>query len=86
MACHCSNSKALGGSCAAYDISPESEPALELHSRAAPSVEAHHHVNGPDTGRNLGGRRIIKKGLLAKWGIWGIGIITCSTFPFLKVT
>ena len=34
---------------------------LELHSRAAPSVESHHHVNGPDTGRNYGGRRIIKK-------------------------
>ena len=23
-------------------LSPESEPTLELHSRAAPSVEAHH--------------------------------------------
>ena len=23
-----------------------------LHSRAAPSVEAHHRVNGPDIGRN----------------------------------
>ena len=40
---------------------PNQEPALELHSRAAPSVEAHHRVNGPDTGRNSGGRRIIKK-------------------------
>ena len=39
---------------------PNQEPALELHSRAAPSVEAHHHVKGPDTGRNFGGRRIIK--------------------------
>ena len=43
------------------DTSPESEPALELHSRAVPSVEAHHRVNGPDTGRNSGGRQIIKK-------------------------
>ena len=37
----------------------------ELHSRAAPNVEAYHRVNGPDTGRNSGGRRIIKKDLLA---------------------
>ena len=36
------------------------EPALELHSRAAPSVEAHHRVNGPDTERNSGGRWIKK--------------------------
>ena len=27
---------------------PNQEPTLELHSRAAPSVEAHHCVNGPD--------------------------------------
>ena len=40
--------------------SPKSEPALELHSRAAPSVEAHQHVSGPNTGRNSGGRRIKK--------------------------
>ena len=33
-------------------ISPKTEPALELHSRAAPSMEAHHHVNGPNIGRN----------------------------------
>ena len=37
---------------------PKLEPALELHSRAAPSVEAHHRVNNPDTARNSGGRRI----------------------------
>ena len=43
------------------DISPKSEPALELHSRAAPSVEAHHGSVGPNTGRNSGGKRIIKK-------------------------
>ena len=41
---------------------PNQEPTLELHSRDAPSVEAHHRVNGPDTGRNSGGRR--KKKLL----------------------
>ena len=40
------------------DISPESRARPELHIRAAPSVEAHHC---PDTGRNSGGRRIIKK-------------------------
>ena len=34
-----------------------SEPALELHSRAVPSEEAHHPVKGPNTGRNFGGRR-----------------------------
>ena len=34
------------------------ESAQGLHSRAAPSVEAHHPVNGLDTGRNSGGRRI----------------------------
>ena len=28
--------------------------ALELHSRAAPSVEAHYRVSGPNTGRNSG--------------------------------
>ena len=42
-------------------ISPKSVPALELHSRAAPSVEAHHHSDGPDAGRNSRGRWIIKK-------------------------
>ena len=46
--------------CVANDIeSPKSEPALELHSRAAPSVEAHHCSDGPDVGRNSGGRQII---------------------------
>ena len=38
----------------------KSEPALELISRAGPSVEAHHRSVGPDAGRNSGGRRIIK--------------------------
>ena len=41
--------------------SPNQEPALELHSRAEPSVEAHHSSVGPDTGRNSGGRRIENK-------------------------
>ena len=37
-------------------------PTLELNSRAAPSVEEHHSVNGPDTGRNSGGRQIKNEG------------------------
>ena len=39
------------------------EPTLELHSLAARSVEAHHRANGngPGTGSNSGGMRIIKK-------------------------
>ena len=47
---------------------PNQKPALELHSRAAPSVEAHHRSVGPDAGRNSGGRLITKnkKGLLSK--------------------
>ena len=36
---------------------PKQEPALELHSRATPSVEEHHRVNCPDTGRNSGVRQ-----------------------------
>ena len=36
------------------------ELALELLSRAAPSVEAHHHVNGHDKGRNSGERQMKK--------------------------
>ena len=42
---------------------PNQEPPLELHSKAVPRVEAHHRVNGPDPGRNSGGRQIIKKKL-----------------------
>ena len=30
-------------------------------SKAVPSVEAHHRVTGSNTGRNYGGRLIIKK-------------------------
>ena len=41
------------------DISPKSEPALELHSRAAPSVEAHHRLVGPD--RKKFRRKVDKK-------------------------
>ena len=33
----------------------KSEPALQLHSRAGASVDAHNRSVGPDTGRNLGG-------------------------------
>ena len=62
-----SNSRAPGGSCAAYDIEPsvsaivpKTEPALELQSRAALSMEAHHRVSGHDTRRNSRGRHIIK--------------------------
>ena len=43
-----------------WDTSPKSEPALELISRAAPSVEAHHHSVGPDAGKNFRGRWIKK--------------------------
>ena len=43
------------------DTSPKSQPALWLHSSAAPSVEAHHHVKGSNTGRNSDGRWIAKK-------------------------
>ena len=32
----------------------------EVFTLAAPSVEAHHRVNGPNTRRNCGGRRIKK--------------------------
>ena len=33
-------------------------------NRAAPRVEAHHHVNGPNTGRNSEGRWTIKKEII----------------------
>ena len=36
---------------------PNQEPALEIQIKAAPSVELHQRVNGPDTGRNSRGRR-----------------------------
>ena len=39
-------------------MSPKSEPVLELHNRAMPSVEALHRVSGSNTGRNSGERRI----------------------------
>ena len=41
--------------CIADDCKPQ--PALELHVRASPSVEAHHCSVGPDTGRNFEGRQ-----------------------------
>ena len=55
--CCYSNSRVPGDMC--HLQAPNQDPALELPSRAAPSVEAHHLVNGPDTGRNSGGRGII---------------------------
>ena len=47
-----------------FNTSPKTEPALVLHSRAAPSVEAHNCVSGPNTGINSVGRQIIKKIIL----------------------
>ena len=49
-----------------HDTSPKSEPTLELHSRAALSVEAHPRSVCPDAGRNYGGRQ--KKSLLTILG------------------
>ena len=43
------------------DTRPKSERALELHSRAEPSVKAHHRSDGPDAGRNSRGSQIIIK-------------------------
>ena len=48
-----------------------SVPALELHSRAALGVEAHHRANGPNTGRNYGGKWIIKKNCIGGWCVVG---------------
>ena len=45
---------------------PHQESALELQSRAAPSVKAHHCVNSLDTGKNSGERRMVKKKLWAE--------------------
>ena len=39
------------------DTSPKSEASLQLHSRAVPSVEAHHRVGVLNTGRNSGGSK-----------------------------
>ena len=39
---------------------PQIRACLELHSRAAPSVEAHHPSVGPDIGRNSRGKWIKK--------------------------
>ena len=52
------------------------EPALELHSRAVPSLKAHHRGNGPDKGRNSGGRQ--KKNIL----YLGIPVEVNVTKPF----
>ena len=45
------------------DVSPRSEPALELYSRAASSVGVMNHSSGPNTGSNSEGGRILKKTL-----------------------
>ena len=37
----------------------------KANSRAAPSVEAHYRVHGPNTGRNYRERWIMKKNILA---------------------
>ena len=42
------------------DSRPRSEPALELHSRAASSVGIMYHSSGPNTGSNTGGGWIQK--------------------------
>ena len=44
----------------AWNIRPRIRARPRANSRAAPSVEAHHLVPGPGTGRNSEGRRIIK--------------------------
>ena len=41
--------------------SPKSEPALEVISRAVPSVEAHHRSVGPDAGRKYSTQRKKRK-------------------------
>ena len=43
------------------DLRPRSEPALELHSRAASSIGVMYRSRGPNTGNNSGGGRILKK-------------------------
>ena len=42
-------------------IQPRSEPALELHSRAASSVGPMYRSSSPNTGSSSGGRRTLKK-------------------------
>ena len=59
------------------DTRPKSEPALELISRAAPSVEAYHRSVSPDAGGNSGRRRI-KKLLLNKRNSFLVFYLYCS--------
>ena len=49
------------------------------------SVEAHHHGNGPDTGRNSGGRHIIKKTYIKFFLIQNLGWIDGSTDGWKEV-
>ena len=65
---------------------PQIRARPKAKSRAASSVEAHHCVHGPNTGRNSGGRRIIKKSFLLQnflsvrmgGGMRDLVTITCS--------
>ena len=45
------------------EVRPRSDPALELHSRAASSVGVMYRSSGPNTGSNSGGGRIQKKNI-----------------------
>ena len=65
MTCRSSNSRPPGDAWR-LRYAPNQEPTLELHIRAAPSVEVHHLVSGPTTGRNSGGRQIKKPICLKK--------------------
>ena len=63
---HCLTSKWLGkpnwqNSSNLSDVQPRSEPALELHSRAASSVGVMYRSSNPNTGSNSGGGWIQKK-------------------------
>ena len=61
------------------DSSTKSKPTLELISRTAPSVEAHHQSVGPDAGINSEGRQI------KKMTIWTMYIIMCPLFKSYKM-
>ena len=62
------------------NTSPKSEPALELHSRAAPSVEAYQCSVGPETGRNSRERRIKKTASYSYEGL-----VSAASMKHLKV-
>ena len=60
-------SNCMGFRIPSLSLSPTSSPTSQMRHL----VEAHHHVNCPDTGRNSGGRLTIKKNKL--WGGMGNG-------------